>query len=76
MQLRFHDSVAKSELLTPITLEVGSMENGYVTGMQYFLATVEAFERSATIVPNIGRTGAPKSSHNSGLAVLNELDTY
>ena len=40
--------------MTPITLEVGSMENGYVTGMQYYLATLEAFERPATIVPNIG----------------------
>ena len=49
-----NDSWSKSELLTPITLEVGSMDNGYVTGMRYYLATVDAFERPATIIPNIG----------------------
>ena len=43
-----------SELLTPITSEIGAMNRGYVTQMRYYLADVEAFVGPAVVVPDIG----------------------
>ena len=51
---------ATSELLTPIMLEIGATDRGYVTQLRFYLAEVEAFVGPAVVVPDIG---GPKNSY-------------
>ena len=43
-----------SDIFVPITKRVGSMVNGKVTKLKFYLADVEAFEAPMVVVPDIG----------------------
>ena len=48
------DGVEGSELFDVLTTEIGGMTNGSVSNAKFYLADVNAFEDTCTVVPNIG----------------------
>ena len=48
------DSVNYTELFVPMETEVGSITNGEVSALKFYLADVEAFIRPVAVVPDIG----------------------
>jgi hypothetical protein len=48
------ENVVQSEIMVPITKEVGQMTNGLVTKLKFYLADTEAFLAPLAVIPNVG----------------------